>query len=59
MQGSTLGPLSFLGGAVGKEGRIMWFLTKGSMVTHVQEGLGEVRKEAYPPSTRRNLTSQG
>lgn len=44
MQGSTLGPLSFLGGAIGKEGRIKWFLSKGSMVTHVQEGLGEVEE---------------
>lgn len=44
MQGSTLGPLSFLGGAIGKEGRITWFLSKRSVVTHVQEGLGDVKE---------------
>jgi len=59
VQGSTLGPLSFLGGAIGKEGRIMWFLSKGSVVTHVREGLERLRKEAYPPNTRRNRTGEG
>ena len=39
--GSAVGRVSFMGGDMSMEGRIMWFLSKGSKVVQILEGLGE------------------
>ena len=39
--GSAVGPLSFMGGDMGREEKIMWFLSKTSKVSQILEGLGE------------------
>lgn len=45
--GSAVGPLSFMGGDMGREEKIMWFLSKTSKVSQILEGLG---KEGGPIS---------